>query len=65
VSVDDRAPYELDLSSSTLEFGVPAPIARGLADREHGVQIMALGEGTALDGFIVEVGLLTLFEERR
>ena len=46
--VDDRAPLELDLSSSALEFGVRVPIVRGLADREHRVRIMALG-----DAFIV------------
>lgn len=28
-------------------------IARGLADGEHRVRITALGEGAALDGFIV------------
>ncbi|MGA9347796.1 MAG: hypothetical protein WBW48_03185 [Anaerolineae bacterium] len=53
VIVDDRPPVEIELRSSASEFGVQVPIARGLADGEHRVQITALGEGAALDGFIV------------
>ena len=53
VVVDDRPPVEVVLRSSAPEFGVQVPIACGLADREHRVQITALSEGVALDGFIV------------
>jgi len=53
VVVDDRPPVEIELRNSTLQLGVQVPVARGLADGEHQVQIMALGEGAALDGIIV------------
>ncbi|MEE8163633.1 MAG: hypothetical protein V3T92_06480, partial [Anaerolineae bacterium] len=53
VIVDDRPPVEIELRSSAPEFGVRVPIARGLAYGEHRVRIKALGEGAALDGFIV------------
>jgi hypothetical protein len=53
VIVDDRPPVEVVLRSAAPEFGVQVPIVRGLADGEHRVQITALGEGAALDGFIV------------
>jgi hypothetical protein len=53
VIVDDRPPVEVVLRSSAPEFGVQVHIAHSLADRKHRVQITALGEGAALDGFIV------------
>jgi len=53
VIVDDRPPVEIELRSSAPEFGVRVPIACGLTDGEHRVRIKALGEGAALDGFIV------------
>jgi len=53
VVVDDRPPVEVELRSPMPEFGVQVPIACGLTDGEHQVRIEALGEGAALDGFIV------------
>jgi len=53
VIVDDQLPVEIELRSSAPQFGVRVPIACGLTDGEHRVRIKALGEGAALDGFIV------------
>jgi hypothetical protein len=54
VVVDDRPPVEIELRSPMPEFGVQVPVARGLADGEHRVQIIALGKGAAIDGFVVQ-----------
>ena len=53
VAVDGGPPIEVELRRPVSEFGVCVPIARGLADGEHEVRIEALGQGAALDGFIV------------
>lgn len=53
VIIDDRPPVEIGLRSPAPEFGVQVPVACGLEDGKHQVRITALGEGAALDGFIV------------
>ncbi len=57
VTLDGLPPAEIDLHSSTLQYGVVVPVARGLPDRTHKVRITVKGEGdfrVGIDGFVVK-----------
>ena len=53
VVLDERPPIRVELRGSEPEFGVQVPLAQGLRHGQHQVCIKALGEGVAIDGFIV------------
>ena len=61
VTVDDNLPTRVLLDSPDAEFGVRVPIARGLPQGHHRVQITG-GDGATIDGFIVKDGSIWLLQ---
>lgn len=56
VTVDDGEPADITLSSAASEYDVHIPLAEGLRDNDHRVEIVTLGEeGTqvSIDGLVV------------
>ncbi|MBC7262771.1 MAG: cellulase family glycosylhydrolase [Chloroflexi bacterium] len=56
VSIQGCSPKEIDLHSPTLVYGEVIPLARGLPNQKHSVEIRLLSGTAAIDGVIVRRG---------